>query len=445
VDDQGHVGLGGPQVDQDSIDITITPVNDAPEVSDQSFAVGEHSPGGIVVGWIVAADADLGDSLTFAVESGDPGGAFTVDAASGAVSVAGHVDLLFEAQDRYQLRVRVTDDSGAADTAVVTVDVTNVDTPPTASGDRYAVDQATTFTVAAGGVLANDADVDGDALTAILLSRPAHGAFSFAADGSFTYTPDPTFIGTDSFTYRPTDGIEAGTEVTVLLEVHPLAQVGDNGPDDSNHKNEQDSRDDEEDEPSGDTSTPLADPPSPDPPSADRLPQRDGQTSAAPAPVTTLWPGPASEPASEETTAVFVADSAGDAALNQTLRVISERDAAADDAPPATDRRNVPTLNTGLLWGQLDTLQEDLLHDVESGEFFQNLVVGTTAASVTGLTVGYVIWLIRGGTLIAGMVSALPAWIAFDPLPVLDSFSLSAPAAAGRQDEEDDDWQALVN
>jgi hypothetical protein len=42
----------------------------------------------------------------------------------------------------------------------------------------------------APGVLGNDRDVDGDELAAVLVSGPAHGAVTLAADGSLTYTPE---------------------------------------------------------------------------------------------------------------------------------------------------------------------------------------------------------------------------------------------------------------
>ena len=49
-------------------------------------------------------------------------------------------------------------------------------------------------------------------------------------------------------------------------------------------------------------------------------------------------------------------------------------------------------------------------------------VVGTSAVVSTGLSVGYAIWLIRGGSLLAAFFSSVPAWQTFDPLPILDSF-----------------------
>ena len=59
----------------------------------------------------------------------------------------------------------------------------------------------------APGVLGNDTDVDGDALTAAPgRATPPNGTLTLNADGSFTYTPDANFNGTDSFTYTANDG-----------------------------------------------------------------------------------------------------------------------------------------------------------------------------------------------------------------------------------------------
>ena len=56
-------------------------------------------------------------------------------------------------------------------------------------------------------MLANDTDVDGDALTADP-GQPARrtAAVTLNADGSFTYTPAANYNGPDSFTYKANDG-----------------------------------------------------------------------------------------------------------------------------------------------------------------------------------------------------------------------------------------------
>src|SRR5947208_50890 len=70
-------------------------------------------------------------------------------------------------------------------------------------------------------VLGNDTDVDGDPLTAVLVSGPTHGSLTFHADGTFTYTPNPNFTGTDSFTYEANDGQANSNVATVTFTVVP--------------------------------------------------------------------------------------------------------------------------------------------------------------------------------------------------------------------------------
>ena len=73
---------------------------------------------------------------------------------------------------------------------------------PRRGEDDYATDEDTPLSVDAPGVLGNDTDRNGDALTAALVSGPQHGQLTLESDGSFTYTPDPDFNGSDSFRYR---------------------------------------------------------------------------------------------------------------------------------------------------------------------------------------------------------------------------------------------------
>ncbi|HZN63815.1 MAG TPA: Ig-like domain-containing protein [Tepidisphaeraceae bacterium] len=71
------------------------------------------------------------------------------------------------------------------------------------------------------GVLANDTDGDGDALTAVLTKRPQHGTVTLYRDGSFSYVPGPTFTGTDSFEYVADDGAFTSDSATVTIRNLP--------------------------------------------------------------------------------------------------------------------------------------------------------------------------------------------------------------------------------
>jgi Domain of unknown function (DUF4347)/Bacterial cadherin-like domain/Bacterial Ig domain len=67
------------------------------------------------------------------------------------------------------------------------------------------------------------------------------------------------------------------------------------------------------------------------------------------------------------------------------------------------------------LAGDLDRMRDDMGEQVE----LEHWASGSIAVGSFGLTVGYVLWLLRGGALLASLLSSLPAWRLIDPLPVL--------------------------
>src|SRR5216117_1280889 len=73
---------------------------------------------------------------------------------------------------------------------------------------------------AVSGVLTNDSDADGDALTAVLVNGPTNAlSFTLNPDGSFSCTPATNYFGPDSFTYQANDGLTNSAVVTVRLTV----------------------------------------------------------------------------------------------------------------------------------------------------------------------------------------------------------------------------------
>ena len=114
---------------------------------------------------------------------------------------------------------RLTDGVGGSTTGTVTITVRPVNDAPVASSDRYETNEDTALVVGGPGVLANDSDVDGDALTAQLTQDVAHGTLTLVADGSFTYVPSADFNGTDSFKYIARDATTASSEVVVTIDI----------------------------------------------------------------------------------------------------------------------------------------------------------------------------------------------------------------------------------
>ena len=125
-------------------------------------------------------------------------------------------------------------DAGGTGSVTHCVNLT-VNGSPIAVDDGFTVAEDTPLVVPAPGLLDNDDDPNGDALTAELIAGPANGALALNPDGSFTYTPARHFDGVDSFTYQARDGqgvISAAAAVTITvtpdayLEVTSLCEGG---------------------------------------------------------------------------------------------------------------------------------------------------------------------------------------------------------------------------
>jgi hypothetical protein len=101
--------------------------------------------------------------------------------------------------------------------------------------------------------------------------------------------------------------------------------------------------------------------------------------------------------------------------------------APTDEGSISTDPRGLTKL-AGFVDG-LDKLRDDVREDLHS----ENVKVGSAIAATSGLSVGYVIWLIRSGALLSSFLSSMPAWQLIDPLPVL----------AYRRNNDDDDDESL--
>jgi parallel beta-helix repeat protein/VCBS repeat-containing protein len=113
-----------------------------------------------------------------------------------------------------------------ADSHIATVTFTVVNAVPVAVNDTYsASNRVETDVSASAGVLLNDTDIDGDALTAVLDTTTSHGTLTLNPDGSFSYVPTPGYVGDDSFTYHANDGMANSNEATVTIHVYTPPQV----------------------------------------------------------------------------------------------------------------------------------------------------------------------------------------------------------------------------
>jgi VCBS repeat-containing protein len=196
-----------------TVTLTITNLNRAPVANDDAFTLGKNSSILVPASGVLGNDLDLdGDSLAATVITSaahgtltlDPNGSFTYTPAS---NYFGADTFTYRANDGVV-------DSGIA---TVTLTITNVNRLPVAIDDTYSLGKNSSLTLSAPGVLVNDSDLDGDPLTAVIVSSTTHGNVVLNANGSFSYIPVSNYFGVDSFTYQANDGATNSSVATVNL------------------------------------------------------------------------------------------------------------------------------------------------------------------------------------------------------------------------------------
>jgi len=198
-----------------AVAITVTPVNDAPAAAADAYTTAEDTALSIAAPGVLGNDTDAdGNPLTAEKVTNPAHGTLALNANGSfsytpAANYAGSDSFTYKAND------------GMADSnvATVTITVTPVNDAPAAMADTYTASKDTPLTIAAAGVLLNDTDIDGNPLTAVKVSDPAHGTLVLNANGSLTYTPAANYSGSDSFTYMASDGQASSNVATVTITV----------------------------------------------------------------------------------------------------------------------------------------------------------------------------------------------------------------------------------
>jgi gliding motility-associated-like protein len=212
-----------------TVTITVSPVNDAPVAVNNSAITNEDTP---VVINILANDSDVDgtlDAATIDLEPTTPAVEQTLTIpGEGSYSVTG-TTVTFSPVANFNgqatpVSYTVKDSNGLiSNIASILVTVTPINDAPVAQPDTYTVAEDVVLNISAiNGVLANDSDIDGEAIVSAL-SAPTSGTLDLNRDGSFTYAPNINFSGTDSFTYQACDASGACSVVTtVTITVSPV-------------------------------------------------------------------------------------------------------------------------------------------------------------------------------------------------------------------------------
>lgn len=225
--DNGGIGLSGTDISApQTFWISVTAVNDPPSATDDVYSTTEGTDLVVAGSGLLSNDSDVeGAALIANVVTNPTHGSLTLN---GDGTFRYTPDAGYFGTDQFSY---VANDSSLdSNVATVTITVTHTNQVPVAHSDSYSVAEDTVLSSMFPGVFANDTDLDGDPLTAALVSGPAHGTVVFNSDGSFVYTPVLNFNGLDSFTYRANDGTVDSNiaDVTILVTAVNDAPVAAN-------------------------------------------------------------------------------------------------------------------------------------------------------------------------------------------------------------------------
>ena len=203
--------------------ITVTDVAVPPVFAEASYAwsVAEDAAVGTALGTVGATDPE-GGAVSYKITAGNDAGAFAIDAATGALTVAGALD--YEATTSFSLTVEATSGGGAATataTVPVTITVTDVDEAPVFGAASYSF--SVVEDAALGTTIGTVAATDPEGGTVVYDITAGNAALTWAVDslkGAVVVGARLNRAATPSYSLTVRAGsLEGGPSATVTVTI----------------------------------------------------------------------------------------------------------------------------------------------------------------------------------------------------------------------------------
>ncbi len=396
-------------------------MNDAPMiVTSVTGSSTEDDPIFIVNLLNTASDPDISDILgvsNLTLTSGDDRG-ITIGANSLSVNPNAYTALGSGDLELVAYSYEIADGNGGTVSQSATIAISGVNDAPKGTDDAFTVPMGQTLV--GSGLLNNDMDVDDNVLMAVLSASPGQGTVTLNSDGSFIYIPDPSFSGSDSFTYLVNDGLANSGPVTVVIDVleagFPVSATADS------------TDNDDDDIPEEFILPPIV-----------SLPTLGGADDVESKSVPFANVSYSNNRLTvESVTNLELPQSQLDRPNPVWLANASESSAAATFNTDRNLNSNDLLDKHGWFWQALDHNSKQM----QSAANLPQILLGSSAAIASTISVGYLIWLIKGGQIVAAMMANVPAWRLIDPLPILNAMIDDEDDG---EDGEDDSLDTIIN
>jgi sugar lactone lactonase YvrE len=475
---------------RDAADVAVVNadgVNDAPTLialSNSTLSEGVNTTGGYAVGTLSTADPDVFDAHSYSIVGGADAARFSL---SGDTLMLDAGVLDYETKQNYVVRVRATDIGGLASEQTFIIGVTNLnDAPVLVVNTGTAVNWGATTVLSGAMLRTTDVDHLPAQVTYRVTGLPSEGVLRLSGaalalnstftqadvnNGRLTYTHLGVDVGSDGFAFVVTDagGASAGPGTFVVDVSNPPIIVPD----------------------------PMGPPPAvtPDPGASNPTPEPQPEPAPRPSgsdPGGAGAAGPGDAPAPGLGDVADATDAiAGDALVDPVAQLIRAANQSGEGRRGLTRVAyaealvgRVQTLggsfgplSDGAVTGSafetrgelaglsvfglsprlapsaqalsLSTFQATLedvdwvtgldrmRQDIDAQPAAESALVVSSVAVSGSLSVGYVLWLLRGGLLLSSLLSSLPAWSVIDPMPVLSR------SGHDEDDEGDDPLEKL--
>ncbi len=473
INDLGNGGSGGNLSATASAPLTIIAENDRPtslSLTQNTVVEATDSRNGHAIGTLSTTDPDGDDIATYRIIGGTDEALFTIGAANALILTDGILD--FETRPTYLVTVRVTDSGGATQDQTFAIAVADIATTITA-GQQFSVaetaaglfpvgaiattgDTPTRFTITSGN---EDAPFVIDANGLLSLSKnalldfettPSYALSIDVSDGTSTASETVIVEVTDvteatattdngsSFTplTTPSSGTGVSATGTTGSASSPASPAPAPSPSSDQTPVEEAAPEDNtaptsavvQNSPSTPTAPQSTRPPpsSPAPPAPSPRPSNDSPCRTINRPVSTSTSQQGSRSSGRSSSSsVSRAPVATSKPITSAAPTQSQTEPVISTSSPEIDGVTTPSISQlSSLAKSIESIDfqqelDKLRDDVHQDEEVAQAVRAGAAALTTSLSIGYVLWLLRGGILLSSLLTSLPAWRYIDPLPVL--------------------------